>query len=59
MLLNGAGRGDSCPLWDGGQVPLKCLIIQLLVILANYPNGGLDAAVKSTLNILKSTHQNV
>lgn len=36
MLLNGAGRGvggvsDSCPPWDGGQVPLKCLIIQLLV----------------------------
>lgn len=31
MLLNGAGCYDSCDLWDGGQVPLKCLIIQLLV----------------------------
>lgn len=31
MLLNGAGRRDSCPLWDAVQVPLKCLIIQLLV----------------------------
>lgn len=27
MLLNGAGCYDSCPLWNGGQVPLKCLII--------------------------------
>ncbi|MEQ2183709.1 hypothetical protein GOODEAATRI_000772 [Goodea atripinnis] len=23
MLLNGARGGDSCPLWDSGQVPLK------------------------------------
>lgn len=45
MLLNGAGHGDSCPLWDGGQVPLKCLIIQFLVSL----NGGLHASLQCSL----------
>lgn len=36
MLLNGAERYDSCPLWNGGQVPLKCLIILFPASL----NGG-------------------